>query len=131
MHKQVPDGDEVKVKLIYHRVLGDQYVREVGEVDGEKTALAMFTYDADNQCYRMWHFSAEHKTSEGKGSWDPETTTLTWTAVNLANPEVTMTTRHHFVADNRFDWDVVGKDKSGNQIFRLEGTATRVNDSEE
>ena len=131
VHKQVPDGDEFTVKLTYHRVLGDKYVKETGEVDGEKTALAMFTYDADNQCYRMWHFSAEHKTSEGKGSWDPQTTTLTWTAVNLANPEVTMTTRHRFVADNRFDWDVVGKDKSGKQIFRLEGTATRISDSEE
>ena len=131
VHTQLPDGDPVKVQLTYNRVLDGKFVQEKGAVDGKDTALAMFTYDADNQCFRMWHFSAEHQTSEGTGKWDPKTTTLTWTVVDPANEEMTMTTRHRFVDDNRFEWDVTGKDANGSQIFQLQGKANRIGDSDE
>lgn len=129
VHRQLPDGQPVTVTLTYAHVLGGKFVQEKGEIDGKNTALAMFTYDTDKQCFRMWHFSAEHPTSEGSGNWDAETKTLTWTAVVTANPEMTMTSKHRFVADDRFEWEVVGKDANGNDLFQMEGKASRISEA--
>lgn len=128
VHRQVPDGQPVTVTLTYAPVLGGKFVQETGEVDGKNTALAMFTYDTKHRCYRMWHFSAEHPTSDATGKWDLKTKTLTWTTVDTVNLEMTMTSRHRFIAENRFEWEVVGKDANGKDLFHTEGKASRISE---
>ena len=77
----------------------------------------------------MWHFSSDHQTSEGTGKWDPETKYSYLDFCRHREQDFTMTSRHRFVTDDEFEWDVVGNDKNGKILFQLEGKATRIGDS--
>ena len=116
--------------LTYRRVLGGEFVREQGEHTDETTALRLYTYDTHQKCYRTWWFSSTGQASEATGQWDADTKTLAWTTVADPARIFTMTSSHHFVNDDLFEWKVVAKDKTGKILFQMEGKATRTNDSD-
>jgi len=112
--------------LTYSRVLGGQFVQEQGTHADDRTALLMYTYDAREECYRLWWFSSTGQSSLAKGVWDSDTNTLTWTYRASAEQEFTMTASHHFVSDDVFEWDLVGKDATGKILFQTKGNASRT-----
>ncbi len=119
------------VGLTYRRILGGKFVEEEGVgVDGS-TAKLIYTYDPQQQCYRLWSFRSSMPPSEATGQWDAETQTFTWAyAVNEGQEFVTVAT-HRFVDDDTFEWNAEGKDASGEVIWRVEGNATRISESKE
>lgn len=120
-----PTGKDPETELSYQRVLGGNYVEERGERADGKSAILMYTYDTDRECYRLWSFRSWAKSSEAIGCWDESTKTLTWTSVD-SDDELSTVVTHRFVDDQRMHWDAVGKDANGQVVFRTEGQATRV-----
>ena len=122
-------GDEDTVDLTYSRRLGGSFVQELGKVSDRDTAMIMYTYDSDQNVFRLWRFAANDPPSQATGTWDAESQALEWTYAANAKQNFTMTARHRFLDDNAFEWHVVGKDSADKVLFRVKGRATRTGGS--
>ncbi|MCP4640019.1 MAG: DUF1579 domain-containing protein [bacterium] len=112
--------------LVYRRVLGGKFVQEQAQgADGE-VGLTMYTYDTEQECYRLWWFTAAGNAGECTGKWDPVTKTFSWTSV--PSPAPGLKVRHCFVNDNAFEWEVTAKDDQGELLLLNQGKATRVSE---
>jgi hypothetical protein len=118
-----PEERHGTAELTYSRVLGGSFVQEKGEHSDKSSSILMYTYDTERKCYRGWWFSSTGQTAESTGKWDAEAKTFTWTS--SGTQPFTTTSRHRFVNDNSFEWDVVVKDGKDKVLFRMEGKAAR------
>lgn len=106
------------------RVLGGQFVQEKTESSDDTSGLAMYTYDPQKKCYRCWRFGSTGQAAESTGTWDAESKTLRWSFVGEAG--VTVTRTHHFLDENKYEWEVTSTDKTGKVIFHVAGTSVRA-----
>ena len=63
------------------------------------------------------------QTSESTGIWDNDQKTMTW--VSTGNPDAVTTNQQRFTDKDHMVWDVVTKDRTGKQLFHMEGKSTR------
>ena len=125
--KSVTPGDKGSTTdLEFQRVLGGRYLQESGKRADGGSAMVMYTYDADRDCYRSWSFRSSMKAAESTGHWDEDTQTFSWTSVGGSENDWKTVSSHRFVDDNAFQWEATGTDKEGTVIFKIKGTATRV-----
>jgi hypothetical protein len=85
--------------------------------------LQVMTYDADARVYRQWVFSSDGYRHEATGTWDPQTTTLTWQGRTDAGQFVIA---DHFVSADRLEWKLERQDDSGKQVQTIAGVLERV-----
>jgi hypothetical protein len=109
------------------RVLRGQFVQERTELSDNTSGMAMFTYDLQRKCYRSWWFGSTGGTSESTGTWDAASKTLTWSI--LTEPAITCTVRHHFLGENKFEWELTSKDKTGKVFWHEAGTCVRIGET--
>jgi len=112
------------IDLTYTRVLEGQFIQEKTELSDNTSGLAMFTYDPQRKCYRTWWFGSIGATTEGTGLWDAPSKTLKWSSAG--EPGITVTTTHHFLDENKFEWEVTSGDKTGKVFFHMAGTSVRA-----
>jgi hypothetical protein len=119
-----PEEYKGTINFTYTRVLGAQFVQEKTELSDNTSGMAMFAYDPQKKCYRKWWFGSIGQTAESTGTWDAESKTLRWSFVGESG--VTVTTTHHFLDENKFEWEVTSRDKTGKVFYHMAGTSVRA-----
>ncbi|MEM8679628.1 MAG: hypothetical protein AAGF97_09785 [Planctomycetota bacterium] len=114
------------VELTYRRHLGGQFVQEVGAVDGKEVAMIMYGYDTKQNIFRLWRFSAVEAPTTATGQWDANRKTFEWNYAANPDEDFTMTARYQFLNDDAFVWEVVGRNRGDEVVFRLVGEADRT-----
>jgi hypothetical protein len=114
-------------KLVVKRelVLGGRFVRETGGFDdnGEPSFTGMYTYDAQKQVYRNWHFFSSGFYWESTGTWDESKQTLTLTYQLPGDGKGVATMR--LKDEETLEFLLIGRDASGTVSYHLEGKAVR------
>ena len=60
-------AEQNPVELTYSRCLGGKFVQELGKLSGEDTAMIMYSYDVDQNVFRLWRFATNDPPSEATG----------------------------------------------------------------
>jgi len=122
----VPQGHETIGVETVRWTLGGQLLE--GRQNDPTTGieqLSLMTYDARDQVYRTWFFGANGNLprSETVGHWDKATETLTFTSE--AKDEFVSVVQMRLIGNDIVSWKGVWKDKAGQVLLDVEGTATR------
>jgi hypothetical protein len=106
-------------------ILGGKFLEETGRSQEPKREYrAISGYDAQRAVFRSWLFDSEGNTSEWIGTWDGETTTMTWTSDLDIGVDARMLSR--FVGPDNYEITVIVKDKTGKTLMHVQAEHVRV-----
>lgn len=109
-------------------ILDGRFVQQTGVLKSDDGATVLkvttlMTYDSEKKMYRMWSFLSNGATSEGTGTWDATTRTMTSTG---RQGEATTTTTTATFSDNGIEeWLFITKNRNNEVVGRFGGTNTR------
>lgn len=122
----VPEGTNSTGLETIRWSLGGQLLegRQRGLENGAET-LSLMTYDARDQVYRVWFFDSNGNVprSPSLGHWDQANETLTFEANQ--EDEFRSVFRMKLISNDSVHWQGVWKDKAGQVLLDIEGTAQR------
>ncbi|MDB5350332.1 MAG: Planctomycetes uncharacterized domain protein [Planctomycetota bacterium] len=124
----VTEGETRKGTAEAGWILGGRFLRQTWAVEGAgaepgMSGSSIMTYDPAKKAYRSWHFVSTGSTSEGEGTYDKATRTITWTARD-ANGFRTRT-RSSFAEDGSENWTITVTDTEGRIVTDMKGKNTR------
>ena len=93
--------------------------------DPGMSGYSIMTYDPAKRAYRSWHFVSNGSTSEGTGTYDEKTKTLTWVARDTANGLVTTTKTSFDKGEGSENWVIIVALTDGKVVADLKGKNTR------
>lgn len=105
----------------FTRTLGGRFVRETGgDSDNKNAILGLYAYDTNRKCYRCWGFGSEFGGPQEplNGVWNGAARTLDWTS--SSEQGYALTIQHRFPGDDTIECSILGKEASGNTVFRAE-----------
>jgi len=107
---------------------GGRFLRQtwtIGATGSEPgmSGSAIMTYDPGKKAYRSWHFVSNGSTSEGEGTYDEKTRTMTWTARDVNGFRTV--TKSSFPGDGVENWAITVTAADGKVVADLKGTNTR------
>ena len=125
---ELPDGSKIKAIGSAKWVLGGTHIQSTYSIslaDGSQLEhLTLMSWDSKKKVYRSWMFSSSGDPLESTGAWDQEAQTLTFESKPNARG-VTISSSTRFTSDDKLEWSVEGKDKSGKTVFSMKGIDTR------
>jgi uncharacterized protein involved in copper resistance len=102
-------------------ILKGKYLESKGKSkEGETKELV--TWDAEAGVFRAWYFDSDGIRSEGAGSYDEKTKTLTW---DFTLAGVAAVVKWKFVSDDLFEWEMLAKDESDAVLLDVKGKMKR------
>ena len=122
----VPQGLEAAgIETIRWSLGGSLLVGRQKSPESGVEQLSLMTYDARDKVYRSWFFDSAGNLPRGQtvGRWDKAAETLTFT--NETIDEFHSVIRMKFVGNDMVNWQGVFKDKAGQILLDIEGTARR------
>jgi hypothetical protein len=124
----VNDGGVLKGTAEGEWIHGGRFLRQTWTIEAAGTVpwmsgSAVMTYDPAKKAYRSWHFVSNGSTSEGVGTYDKATKTMTWTARH-ANGFRTVT-KSSFADDGAENWTIIVTDADGKVVEDMKGKNTR------
>ena len=103
--------------------LGGRFLEWHGADSDKNTSLGLYTYDAQQRCYRHWWFGSGGFWNETTGQWDAATKTLTWKGT-LPNG-LAIAATYHFPSDGISEADVKVTDAGGNIYYYMTARGVR------
>lgn len=105
-------------------ILDHHHFQETGRDSDGLEYMMIYSYDANAKTYRASMFQSNGNALQMTGSWDAESSTFTWTQAMADDIRLVATCT--FTSTEQFEFRYNAKDQDGKELFRLEGTATRV-----
>jgi hypothetical protein len=121
--KWSPDGLILKETKVVERTLNGHFLQE--RITNDKwTGRIIYHFNKAKKAYQFWYFNSNGDTSEWIGTWDEKATTMTWTSDLGNGVEATMVTR--FVDEDKYEFNIVAKNKAGEMFLDIRADHTRV-----
>jgi hypothetical protein len=126
---EMNNGQPVKGQATAQWILGGRFVEQTGSLHSADGKLilqirTLMTWDPKQKAYRSWTFASNGFVGEGRGTWNPETRTMT-SISRIEEADQASTTTADFSQAGIEKWSIVIKDESGDDVSEVKGTNTR------
>ncbi len=103
----------------------DGHFQQISSQSGEHETREIHRYDAESNKYHKWAFNSDGGHSFWIGSWDEESSTMTWEYVDFGLG-ITGKIVNRFTSNGKYESTLGMKDSTGNVLLDIRSEHTRT-----